>query len=234
MPSTPATDPVCASSWRRYWASIGPATAKLAPLQWKRSAEKGNRTLLSVQKTIARGAVRTRGSGQDAPRDALAGQRYWPSIGPARSGATSVRRGVGQVTVRSRGRTVAPGAFGSVTWRTHVGGGPVVDRHGSAVKPRFLLLRRGDGIGSGRHVEVQDAAVVCDCRRGYCSIETRYGDSRVRLDPQIAGGARRLSYAGGNGSRGEREGPVNVALSRKSRRRRSCRRGWRVSAPSDR
>jgi hypothetical protein len=43
--STPATDRACVSSRKRYWPSIGPSKPKMAPLQRKRSAEKGNRTL---------------------------------------------------------------------------------------------------------------------------------------------------------------------------------------------
>ena len=45
-----------------------------------KKAEEGNRTLLSLLKTIGRSAVRTRASGQEAPHDAPAGQRYWPVL----------------------------------------------------------------------------------------------------------------------------------------------------------
>ena len=58
--------PLCASRG----GAIGPAKPKLAPLQRKPSAEKGNRTLLSFLKTIGRSAVRTLRSGQEARRDA--------------------------------------------------------------------------------------------------------------------------------------------------------------------
>jgi integrase len=40
---------VSVSSRRRYWTSIGPEKSKLAPLQRKRSAEKGNRTLTPLR-----------------------------------------------------------------------------------------------------------------------------------------------------------------------------------------
>ena len=72
----------------------------MAPLQRKRGAEKGNRTLLSFLKTIGRSAVRTRGSGQEAPHDAVIGQRYWPSIGPTPPNAT--RCGLSMRLVRGR------------------------------------------------------------------------------------------------------------------------------------
>ncbi len=77
--STPATDRACVSSRRSYW----PSEIEIGSTPTKSSAEKGNRTLLSFLKTIGRSAVRTRGSGQEAPRDAVPGQRYWPGIGPA-------------------------------------------------------------------------------------------------------------------------------------------------------
>jgi hypothetical protein len=95
------------------------------------------------------------------------------------------------------------------------------------------LLRRGDGVGSRRHVEIKDAAGVRGCRGGHRSIGTRCGDSCVLLRLKIAGGARRLSYAGGNGSRSERERSVDVALTRHSRRRQGCSRGRRAGAPAD-
>ena len=41
-----------------------------------KKAEERNRTLLSFLKTIGRSAIRTRGSGQEAPRDA----HSWPEI----------------------------------------------------------------------------------------------------------------------------------------------------------
>ena len=50
-----------------------------------------NGVLLSSLKTIGRSAVRTPVSGQEAPYDAVAGQRYWPSIGPARPRVMKVR-----------------------------------------------------------------------------------------------------------------------------------------------
>ena len=72
-----------ASSRRSDWPSTGPAKSKLTPQQRSRVPRKGNRTLLGLVKTIGRSGVRTRGSGQKAPHDAVTGQRYWPSIGPA-------------------------------------------------------------------------------------------------------------------------------------------------------
>jgi hypothetical protein len=68
----------------------------------KSSAEEGNRTLPSSLKTIGRSGIRTPASGQEAPHDALTGQRYWPDIGPAPPSATRVRAGLGQFRGHSR------------------------------------------------------------------------------------------------------------------------------------
>jgi hypothetical protein len=67
---------------------IGPAKIEIGATATKSSAEEGNRTLPSLLKTIGRSAVQTRRNGQEAPHDAVTGQRYWPSIGPARPNAT--------------------------------------------------------------------------------------------------------------------------------------------------
>src|SRR5579863_7782971 len=85
-------------------ASDSTAKSKLARLQRNRSAEEGNRTLLSSLKTIGRSAVRTLGSGQEAPHDAVTGQRYWPSIGPAPPSAPVARAAVCLVRGRSAGQ----------------------------------------------------------------------------------------------------------------------------------
>src|ERR1700721_1024024 len=88
MRSMPDTDRVYGWSKGAEMATNWPAQGKAQHYQRNRSAEEGNRTLLRFLKTIGRSAVRTRGSGQEAPRDAVAGQRYWPGIGPAPPSAT--------------------------------------------------------------------------------------------------------------------------------------------------
>jgi hypothetical protein len=77
--------------WRSV-ANSSPSSERVA-----NGAEEGNRTLLSVPEMIGRSAVRTRGSGQEAPRDAVAGQRYWPGIGQR----LQAPRGRGLAWVRS-------------------------------------------------------------------------------------------------------------------------------------
>ena len=82
--STPATDPACVSSRRRYWPSENGNWRDCNEIECR----DGNRTLLSFLNMIGRSADRTRENGQEAPRDAVTGQRYWPSIGLAPPNAT--------------------------------------------------------------------------------------------------------------------------------------------------
>ncbi len=78
---TPGTAHVCALSQGR----MGTGIPKPHTYQQNKSAEKGNRTLPSLLKAIGSSAVQTRGNGHRTPRDAVPGQRYWPSTGPAPS-----------------------------------------------------------------------------------------------------------------------------------------------------
>src|ERR1017187_1925254 len=100
MRSMPDTGSVYGCSKGAEMATNWPAQTKAQRYQRKQSAEEGNRTLLSFLKTIGRSAVRTRGSGQEAPHDAVIGQRYWPSIGPTPPNAT--RCGLSMRLVRGR------------------------------------------------------------------------------------------------------------------------------------
>src|ERR1019366_1394554 len=88
MRSMPDTGRVYGCSKGAEMATNWPAKAKAQQYQRNRSAEEGNRTLPSLLKTIGRNVVRTQGSGREAPHDAVTGQRYWPSIGPAPSSAS--------------------------------------------------------------------------------------------------------------------------------------------------